>query len=107
MIESYKTPSFGIGGQNQGICAPNALKQKPQIEIEIEQLNNAIQRYSTEVDVLASRLSPLVSMEPPTAVGPGAEQMDVVPLAGLIRRAKDQVNETTDRICSLIRRLEV
>ncbi len=86
--------------------SPEIELTEKQVEKAIAELEEANERLSTAINHLTGRLHGVLLSEPETA-GPEKKDPCLVPIAFQIYQAKEHTNLNSDRINSLMDRLEL
>ena len=87
---------------------PAEIKSRvPQVGEELQFLEKSIVTLSELTDALTQRLTSVVFDCPGKAVGDGSPEKNIVPLASSIRETRYRIESITERIQSLLTRIEL
>jgi hypothetical protein len=97
------TQGYGSEGAN------NALKRIPAAPDALERLDKSVAAIYNELDLLTTRLQPILGHPLPQAVGAGQKESpeNLPSVAGRIRTCEHAMQQIRGRLSDLLQRLEV
>lgn len=104
---AFQHQGYGSSGSIGGALAQQPETKARQIPTALEILDKEIGAQSELLEMLHSRLGPLMSLEPPSADNSKAANIPTTPLANRLDDLARGVSRNSAVISSLLRRLEV
>lgn len=93
-----------------GAMLAKTAEPTPPLASEMRNLERSIKRLDQVISQLAGRIEPVCRVEPPTALGNGAQEARARAASGLgsqVGIAADQIDGLTNRVTGLLQRCEL
>ncbi len=104
---AYQQQGYGLSGSIGGALANQPVTQARQIPTALEILDKEISAQAELLEMLNSRLGPLMSLEPPSGEIGKDRNIPTTPMANRLDDLARGVSRNSGIISSLLRRLEV
>lgn len=109
--ESDFVPEKFNGGMSGAVSAQMKVAEPtPPMASEMRNLERSIKRLDSAISQLAGRLEPVCRIEPPSAIGTGAQEARARAASGLgsqIAASADQIDGLSLRVTGLLQRCEL